>query len=368
MTTLKFHLIVASLLWGPFLSVAAAADASEQPATGLQTLVAELSARDFATRLQASTQLADLSLAELRSLLSLPESQLNAEVVVRLLKELERRYDPGRKDELQAVSDLVESLTGSTRLLLADGSQRILARHWRTRVMIARQELESLGARFRDGSFTARGGMGWMAGSDYPSVQLLIGEDYTGGSEGLRIVKRMQNLTDPGLRGNSGLFVWILDGHPLTDQDQAFLAELVGPTRVNERSRVALGIRTDRTVAPGVVIDEITSGSSAEDAKLVPGDVLLAILDPIPEDISDEEKLELERKQQLRDFDDLVARLRNYREGDVIRVRVRRGGIRQNNRLFGGPLPQQNPPFRAPWEEIVEVTLKGWDQLPVVPN
>ncbi len=287
-------------------------------------LAADLGAVSFATRRAAAQQLSGLSVAELKAMVELPESELKPEVAIRLIKELEKRYiDPATKD-LKAVSDILESLSTSHRLVLADGTQRILSDHWRIRVELARVDLEKSGAKFREGSFTSREEMRWLPGANLPSVQILIGEEFTGGKDGLRIIQRMARLTDPAMR-SAGVSVWLLEGHKLTDEEYSILSELVGQDRIQERSRVALGIKGSPGVIDGVVIEGVTKGSSAADAKLQRMDRILAIVEPIAEDLPADERRRLEEKQNLRDFDDLVERLKKYRDGDVINLRVVRG-------------------------------------------
>ena len=121
-----------------------------------------------------------------------------------------------------------------------------------------------------------------------------------------------------------------------------------------------------RRVVPAAQAVRAVTGRAAADAELKPQDLILAIMDDIPEDASPEEKAALEKAQVLqqgqvlKDFDDLVQRLKKYREGDVIRLKVIRG--RQRPFFIAPDLPPVEPGQIA---EIVPVKLKGWLQLPV---
>ena len=348
-------------------SVAAASCAADDlsKATSVETIVADLGSANFRTRVEASQRLADLPIEDLRAAAERSDEHLSAEVAVRLLKELELRYVKASGDELFGVSDILETMNVSERLLLADGARRILDDHWRIRVELARLDLEKQGAVFRKGTFSSRRDLGWLPGANLPSVQILIGEKWKGKAEGLRIISRMSRLTDPAMR-SAGVFVWLLEGHPLTDEEYSVLSDLVGQDRIQERSRVALGIKWMQGSSGGVLIDGVTKGSSAADAKLQRMDRILAIVEPIPEDLPSDERQKLEEKQNLRDFDDLVERLKKYRDGDVIKLRVVRaaGFLRPNS--FGRP-PEIPPQIELP-VEIVPVKLKGWEKLPVEPR
>ncbi|GAB5439851.1 MAG: hypothetical protein Fues2KO_02000 [Fuerstiella sp.] len=328
----------------------------------------QLTSDDFSVRLAARGRLENQPAADLRQAVLAPG--LNPEAAVALLAELERRYqsmdlsDAGAavQDRL-LLSELLEKLKTDRRLVLADGASRILNEHWRVRVALARRELEKVGAYVRSGSFTSRDELRWLPGRGLPSIQILLGEDFTGGMEGIDLIERMSRLTDPGL-GVAGISVWLLEGHKLTDPEYARLSQLVGQNRIQERSRIALGIRSRPGVASGVIIESVTKGSSAADAGLNSMDLLVSIVEPIPEDASPAEREEAEKKAELRDFDDLVERLKKYRDGDIIQLKVVRGAGHLTRNNFFGPAPDlpQQIPLK---EEIVSVTLKGWEKLPV---
>lgn len=354
----------------PAATVVAAAPSESTPkqAEESRAVVQQLTADDFSVRLAARGRLEDVPAADLRQAVLAPG--LNPEAAVALLAELERRYqsmdlsDAGAavQDRL-LLSELLEKLKTDRRLVLADGASRILNEHWRVRVALARRELEKVGAYVRSGSFTSRDELRWLPGRGLPSIQILLGEDFTGGMEGIDLIERMSRLTDPGL-GVAGISVWLLEGHKLTDPEYARLSQLVGQNRIQERSRIALGIRSRPGVASGVIIESVTKGSSAADAGLNSMDLLVSIVEPIPEDASPAEREEAEKKAELRDFDDLVERLKKYRDGDIIQLKVVRGAGHLTRNNFFGPAPDlpQQIPLK---EEIVSVTLKGWEKLPV---
>jgi S1-C subfamily serine protease len=104
-----------------------------------------------------------------------------------------------------------------------------------------------------------------------------------------------------------------------------------------------------------VLIQTVTKGSTAAAAKLQPGDLLLGLTARLPDAPKDSVP---EASDNLRDFDDLVERLKKFRPGDIVYLTVIR-----DFRLAAlqGRLPRAIKPSGG--EEVVEVKLKGWQEL-----
>lgn len=350
---LEFSLFLATVT-----IAAAPAQEPDNPAKVMRRIIAGLDADDFQTRVATARRMSEVSMTVLAAMSELPPNELSAEAAVRLLDELASRYTAvDREQDVVAASEILESFVTSDRLMLADGAKRILNRHWRQRVKLARKKLEKLGVKFRDGSFTSIDNMRWLPGGEMPSLQMFVGEDWQGTTEDLRVIDRMSALTDSRLK-LTGLSVWVLEGHNLSEKDFSLLHEFVGQNRVYRRSRVALGIRGYPTFSPGVLIDAVTKGGSAEAAGLDRRDVLVSIVEPIPEELDPEEKEKRLAAQKLRDFEDLVERLKKYRVGDVVKLRVIRAITVKDQ--FGPRMIPGHPGA----EQIVEVKLKGWHELP----
>jgi len=150
--------------------------------------------------------------------------------------------------------------------------------------------------------------------------------------------------------------------------------DLIGQNRVAKRSRVALGISPYPANAQGVLIGHVTPGSSAAEAGLQQGDLIVAIepkfAEPNAKDADkDAEGKDAENndgpqiipqgaedKSLVRDFDDLVERLMDYREGDIMTIRVRRA-----IGYFGGRFDPEDR--MEPKLEILKVKMKGWHDL-----
>ncbi|HIE97481.1 MAG TPA: PDZ domain-containing protein [Fuerstia sp.] len=362
-------LIVITVLLSPPVICQESSTATDQTeAGGLPFLIEELGAADFARRAAASKQLKQLAVDDIKTLASLSVEHPSAEVIIRLLAEVDARYASDDPETVRAASQALESLSETTRIVLAENANESLRRHWQTRIDLAIKELKENGAAVKNGAFTQNPGIGWGQRSSIGIVNIIIDESWQGGPDALRVFRRLSALVGPiGARG--GVSVYLLDGHPLSDRQHAELTEFVGQNRVVERSRVALGITPDSAnPGSGVLIRTVSRGSTAASADLAAGDLILGLtatpLKTPKENASG-------AAHNLRDFDDLVERLKEYRPGDVVYVTVVRDFRRAvlQNRLFrqlniplrdNQKLPVETP---KPDQEVVEVTLKGWRDL-----
>ncbi|MEZ6063880.1 MAG: PDZ domain-containing protein [Planctomycetaceae bacterium] len=318
----------------------------------IRALVADLDDAAFAVRLAASRQLQSVNTEDIAKIAELADSHPSAEVAARLLEILELRYLSEDPDAVHAASEALESLCASDRLLVAEGAKDCLDRNWKTRVNLAAAELESLGSLIQ--RETARrpapfGGVrfgGMLPQFQNDELKVFLTEDYTGGSEGLRQFRRMTSLIRPqGMQ--LGLGVFVIDGHTLAEADIQQLQNELGVGRVVARGRVALGItgRPSPVPAfPGCLLMEVVRNGSAAAAGLHEGDLITGLGDT-----------------PLKDFEDLVERLKAFDVGDTVEVTVIRNFtehmdqwlFRQSRR---GDLENMVP-------EKVSVNLKGWREF-----
>ncbi|MCA9215748.1 MAG: hypothetical protein KDB27_21935 [Planctomycetales bacterium] len=334
------------------------AGVSPQPASvtpdKLSALLLQLDSDDFSVREQASETLGQLSDADVLRLARESSEQPSAEVILRLLKEVERRYALITSDDTANttdVSDMLEALAGTTRLILADGASHSLEEHWRTRIDLAVRDLRQCGATVKMGAFAAASQI-WGAPDSGAAVQVLLDKDWSGGDRGLDVFRRLSVLTFPFSRNtlSGGLHVYLLDGHPLSPEQKAALAEYVGQNRIAERSRAALGIKPSAILQTGIQIGQVTKGSSADGAGLAAGDLIIGIKAPAREGQEDADREYI----RLRDFDELVEHLRAYDAGEVMTLHIIRG------LKFGFQ------PGERPTTEFLDVKLKGWKDMDVI--
>lgn len=392
-----------------------------------KTLLTELGSPDFANRTAASLKLKELTADEILSLTEQAHDQPSAEVVMRLQAEIESRYQSRNPEDIDVASRTLEAQANDDRLMLADMAQQSLRKHWKKRIEIALAELATHGAIVRRGSFTRRRMFNPFPGAARGdnAIRILMTETWKGGDDELAVFERLSALCGPVTTEN-GIQVFLLHGNPLTDEQENRLLTVVGQNRVSKRSRVALGIVAYRGMIDGVLIEQVTPGSSAQDAGLAPGDLIVAIepkgssrsaeKQPLPAnaepdgesnlkpdskptvdpkrlrefddlddrikrggpsgaDTSEEPDAESNLKpvvppadpSLLRDFDDLVDRLMDYREGETMTIRVQRGFARNMGGGMFGQLPalpeQDAPQIRRNPEVTIKVKMKGWADL-----
>ena len=329
--------------------------AAQTEADGLTSLIDDLAAADFQRRASASRQLKKLTAGDIKTLAALSVEHPSAEVIIRLLAEVDDRYASNDEETVRAASAALEALSETTRLVLAEGANESLRKHWQTRIDLAIKELVNNGAQVKNGSFAKQTTGRWLPQNSVGTVNVFIDENWRGDADALKIFARLSALAGR-IRVGGGLVVYLLDGHPLTEPQHTQLAEHVGRERIAERSRVALGIRPHSiNLERGVLIQTVTKGSTAAAAKLQPGDLLLGLTARLPDTPKDSVP---EASENLRDFDNLVERLKEFRPGDVVYVTVIRDF---RMAALQGRLPRAiNPSYG---EEVVEVTLKGWQEL-----
>ncbi|MDG2130511.1 MAG: PDZ domain-containing protein [Fuerstiella sp.] len=343
----------------------------------LTSLIEDLGAREFERRATASNQLRELTAAELAALTALSVEHPSAEVIIRLIAEVDARYASEDQETVRTASMALESLSQTARLVLAEGANESLRKHWQTRVDLTISELREHGAHIKNGSFANDAVGRWLPQNSVGTVNIFIDEGWRGDADALHLFARLSALAGPRTFVG-GLGVYLLDGHPLTDKQHAQLAEFVGRERIAERSRVALGIRP-HSARPGrgVLIQTVTKGSTAAAATLQPGDLILGL---VARPANNPKNSVPEPSGNLRDFDDLVERLKEYRPGDVVYLTVIRnfrmtalpGGLFGQRNIMPRAQPndqdRKNPDGTKPahGEEVIEATLKGWQELETV--
>lgn len=201
-----------------------------------------------------------------------------------------------------------------------------------------------------------------MFGADPTSDQHLkiyIDETWPTDPRAFQLLQRLQGLAVWSRIGGGLVSLYKIDGNPLSVEQTALLKGIFGDLRIQERGRVCLGVLQDGLVdgGVGVPIGRVEKDSSADRAGLKSGDLIQAL-----------------NGQKLRDFDDLVKLLRQFKVGDTITMTVL-PQVFTPRRGFGVPFPPDEPPnpddgTRTPKE--VKVTLRGWyepdSDKPAVPE
>ncbi len=362
-----------------FSSAGPVVEPSAEQQALIRDLLAQLGSKSFESRADASKNLKALPIDQFQYVCQLAGKQASAEVIIRIMAELDNRYSVGQDKDLLAVSESLEQLATAERLLVADSAEASLLEHSQKRLSVVQQQLRDFGALVGETPGVSNMFLG-VAPRTLMSAQVFFTDDWKGGEQGLRVFARLASLMKAS---NGVLTVYLVDGNSLSAADVEQIAEFVGHARIAERSPVALGIVNDgRMNFGGVLISQVTPGGTAEKGGLHADDLLLA-MEPAPArppkqvpakqdgDSGQDEEVEPQEQpviipwgtapldtyleddpRRLLDFDDLVERLKKYKIGDEVLLHV----VRRSGRLG----------FRAPRGNEVELTrikLMGWKDM-----
>ena len=310
-------------------------------------LLEQLESSSFSVRRQALESLKAIPADQIELLGPSAQQHHSADVAARIVETLEYHYLNEDYTIRSAASLALESLVNADRQLIAEHARNALDRNWRIRIDLAAEELVKFGAILKRDDLEEDSPLrGWRSGSSR-SLKVILTEDWHGGEQGLDVFRRMVALLGPHTFSYSGLSVFLIDGHTLTDEEVNELKNLLGDTRIAPRGKVVLGI-TGMQQAPGnsegCLIDEVEPFGSAHSAGLEPGDLITDI-----------------NGTGIEDFRALVTQLKQYDVNDVLDVKVVRNYRGQlYNNLFGR---RETPNPQGIKVEVVKVKLKGWKEF-----
>lgn len=283
----------------------------------LQQLIGQLHGGNFAERQQAIAELNAVSAAQISQLAQAAESQEDAEVARRLFELMEKFYSGNDAVMTAAASEALERAASSQRWMVAERAADVLDRQWRRRSRLTIAELQTLGARFNSVDLLqfAQGPGGrnrfFFQPINLSQLQIKLDRTWHGGERGIRLLERLAAVvTGGGPVGEIRSAIYLIDQHPLTEPEVVRLKTAFGDARVVPRGRVFLGISNSLFFGEGkgCRVGEVTEGTSAHDAGILPEDVIRSV-DGI----------------EIRDFDHLVQLLRDYDVGDRVKMKIERG-------------------------------------------
>lgn len=301
----------------------------ETAVTPLDVIIQGLDSAEFQERLVARENLRSISSSQIPQLTEIVNSQSSAEsglVIVEVLADL---YVSDNTDVARAASEVLESLANSRRVSIQEAAAHVLDTHWRQRADLAADILRQHGALIilpygqpKLGEVEANHRNGFPRQGNRPddTIRVIITEDWKGGSEELLLVSRLPGikpLTIPpapvdarmrflGGTGKPLVSVYLISGHPLSDEDAGLLRRVAGDARVSERGPVMLGISSPAgTAGSGCYISDTTENAAAAHAGLLAGDRITQLNDT-----------------PIRSFEDLVDDLKKYKVGETVTVLV----------------------------------------------
>ncbi len=330
---------------------------------GLESLIEDLSSPQYDTRQTAIRELRTMaeSADTIPSFANIVRTHQNPEVVRRVLEVLEHQFRQVPFESSQAVilADLLEESAASNSWYVAEAARDVLNRQWMRRVEVAVAELARLKVPLQPSDpkdlwegGAARFGRFQIDPTENQVLKIYVDEHWPENPRAFELLKRLEPLgTDSFLSRPARVVIYRIDGNPLALEQTAILKGLFGDTRVQDRGRVCLGVVQDNLLdeRKGVLISKVEPGSSAANAGLQAGDLILELND-----------------EELSDFEELVRLLRNFRVGDTVTLKVASGNQRYQG--FEVPLPNPvpdrpddgAPPKKKSGLRDVKVTLKGW--------
>lgn len=349
------------------LAVAQVAADSSKPASELETpdaaqfvelekLVSPLAAADFKVRQSAIQVLQELPADQVALLGEYASRCRDAEVAGRIIQLLETFFAAGDDERGKAAGEALERASLSQRWMVAEAASEVLDRNWERRLLLTVHELQQLGVSFSPADPSVLWGKGQTQVNgpgpggfpfDRELLQINISKAWNGGSRGIELLQRLGPLAGSQQFGDFRMIVYLIDGHPLKEEEVIQLRGAFSEGRVQTRGRVCLGITNNIFVTDemGCRVGQVRPETSAHLAGIQENDLITHLED-----------------QPIRDFDHLVDSLRKYDVGDKVRMRIRRDGSMGRNRIrFQIPLDDpENQDLRGKEMEI-EVELKGWN-------
>lgn len=351
----------------------------------LEQCLTDLASPVFAERQNAVERLKLASSEQIKDISAAIENHPDNEVVRRLIEILEIRYDQiSLRSAASVASEALETAAATNHWFVAEAARDVLQRHWQQRVEFAAAGLEANASSVASESLeTAARSNRWFvseAARDVlkrhwqrrvelavvelvrknvplsptdPTILWKADPDHDRGPFGMRdpmsnqvlkifvkrnwptdprafeLLKRLEPLRGDGFLTQPTLVsIYLIDGHPLSIEEAAVLKGLFGDTRIAERGRVCLGVLNEPRFGGdvGIFVGNVQKDSSAADAGIQPGDLILGL-----------------NGEKLNDFDDLVIRLRKFDVGDKITLQVRSTRIAGETTLIN-----------------IEVMLKDW--------
>jgi hypothetical protein len=230
-------------------------------------LVADLGHDEFERREAASAALVALGAKAVPHVQAAVESP-DLEVAIRALGVLERLYVHGDETTWEPVEDALDALEASSVSSTVERVRSLRSTHAEARELRSLEKLVSLGAEWTLSALRNRfaGQFAIVAGPQVTrgAKDVLIGEDWKGGVEGLKHLKRLRTCQ----------VVYVTPGAGLSDEVLQDLSKTVEGARIETRGAGMLGISGEE-IDGLVQISGLKAGGPAERAGVEKGDLLI---------------------------------------------------------------------------------------------
>ena len=279
----------------------AVASTSVIPPKRVKELIAALSSDEFGVRRQASRELIDAGHSVLPELTKAAQHGA-LERAIRIIGILEANYVSGDTESVRAADEALETLSGRLKQpARAARARTILEAHGDIRFEQTIARIREYGAELiNEKAWQAPTGrvpnqiFPQAASRELPRVH--IDEAWTGGTDGLRWVKRLKSTV---------FRIYIISDAKLPEQAVQELMEHMGANQVQLRGTAHLGV----SARPGLRcrISTVTEGDAADRAGMQEDDVIVRFAG-----------------EEVRDFEDLITLIKKHDAGDEVDVDILR--------------------------------------------
>lgn len=279
----------------------------ELSAADVQRLVSELDAADFRVRLNATKVLQQAGSSVIPALERAMRTG-SLEVVARCTALLRREYIRQQHDAVSPAEQALEKLAEDSPTAAAAAALAVLEENYELRDRRTLEVIRKLGGAVK---FHESGeiilGRGNIPGAGFGAARsvayILLGNDWEGGEDGLKYLRRLSSLST----------LYVIDGTQISQENLDRLYDRFPGLRVQYRGRAYLGIGSDRPPlgGAGCLVTRVEPGQAAQKAGMLIGDVIQSF-----------------DGTAVASFDDLIESIKKKNADDEVVVQILRNGAR----------------------------------------
>jgi hypothetical protein len=264
-------------------------------------LVADLDSDRYETREAATRALVEAGAAAVKPLGEAAAAG-SLELGVRAVRVLERLYTSEDTEVVTAAEEVLESLAASKNRSIAARAEFVFSLHEDVGERVAVAKIRSLGGipKYYDSRFEARlVEPNPTEGEEPQPVEILIlGNEWKGGDEGLRYVKRLPQLKS----------LYVVRGTGVSEKALNDLQSILPDLVVDHRGPAYLGVSMQNTTR-GCLVKQVSPNSAAQKAGLLDNDTMLQFGD-----------VTVTRSE------DVIEAIKGLKPGDKVKVLLEREG------------------------------------------
>jgi hypothetical protein len=264
--------------------------------TAIAALISELDNEQYEVREAATRKLVDAGGPAVRPLAEAAATG-SLEMGVRAIRVLETLYTSGDEATVVVVEEALDRLSESKNRSIASRAARVFSAQRAVHERLAIARISKLGGMltYRDDQLAARPLVAEEIPNDRQIETVILSGDWKGGDEGLKYVKRIEDLQT----------LIIVEGANVTEKALNDLQSAAPDLRIDRRGLAFLGVSMEGR--SDCRISSVKDGSAAHKAGLLPGDMVLQF-----------------GEVAVKNPDDVISKIKTLKPGDKIKVLVER--------------------------------------------